>query len=119
MAEAASRAAPAHQIGLPCRWHSHRSWLGSRSNGSGGCVVPVANSFTRDGFLGPVRLLTEAQCEALLKHFDSDKRPPPALWGKGGALTDWVLSSIGAQPRLLALLTPILGENIVLWGTSL
>ena len=82
-------------------------------------MIPVGENFARDGFLGPVPLLTEKQCAALVNHFESDKRPPPAVWGKGSALTDWVLNSVAAQPRLLALLTPLLGENIVLWGTSL
>jgi quercetin dioxygenase-like cupin family protein len=82
-------------------------------------TVTADDSFARDGFLGPVPILTAEQCAALLNHFESDKRPPPAVWGKGGALTDWVLSGLGAHPRLLALLTPILGENIVLWGASL
>lgn len=82
-------------------------------------MIPATGSFARDGFLGPVRLLTPPECGAVLKHLQSDQRPAPAVWSKGGAATDWVLSEIGAHSGLLQLLTPILGENIVLWGTQL
>ena len=75
--------------------------------------------FARDGFLGPVRVLSERECEALRKHFQDCRRPPPADWSKGGAVTDWLLYRLAASPRLLKLVTPILGEDIVLWGCSL
>jgi mannose-6-phosphate isomerase-like protein (cupin superfamily) len=45
-------------------------------------------------------------------------RPPPADWHKGGAVTDWLLYRLAASPRLLSLLTPILGSDILLWGAS-
>ena len=76
-------------------------------------------SFARDGFVGPVPLLTKAQCSALLAHLASDQCPPPAEWDKGRAVTDWRVSRLAAHPQLLRLLTPLLGEDIILWGASL
>src|SRR3954451_10960293 len=80
---------------------------------------PAASSFARDGFLGPVRLLDATQCRALVAHLMSAQRPQPAVWRKGGAVTDWRLSRLGAHSELLRLLTPILGTDIILWGTKL
>jgi quercetin dioxygenase-like cupin family protein len=74
--------------------------------------------FHRDGFTGPIRLLTARECRVLNRHLNSDGRPLPADWHKGGAVTDWLLYRVATDPRLLELLTPILGENIVLWGCS-
>jgi mannose-6-phosphate isomerase-like protein (cupin superfamily) len=75
--------------------------------------------FVRDGYLGPVRVLKPSECRAVKKHFENGKRPPPADWHKGGAVTDWLLYRLAASPRLLKLVTPILGEDIVLWGCSM
>jgi quercetin dioxygenase-like cupin family protein len=75
--------------------------------------------FRRDGFIGPIPLLTRAECRALNRHLDNERRPLPADWHKGGAVTDWLLFRLAANPRLLELLTPILGEDIVLWGCSI
>jgi mannose-6-phosphate isomerase-like protein (cupin superfamily) len=75
--------------------------------------------FARDGFVGAVPLLTAADCRAILDHVTSGSCPPPAAWPKGRAATDWFFARLGAHPRLLALLTPILGADIVLWGASI
>ena len=80
--------------------------------------IPAA-SFAHDGFLGPIRLLEPQQCRALLAHLTGPRRPAPAVWPKGGAVTDWPLSRIGADPQLLRLLTPLLGDDVILWGTKL
>ena len=81
-------------------------------------TASVATSFARDGFLGPVPILTREECRAIGKHMAEPSRPPPADWHKGGAVTDWLLYRLGASPRLLSLLTPILGEDVLLWGCS-
>jgi mannose-6-phosphate isomerase-like protein (cupin superfamily) len=75
-------------------------------------------SFARDGFVGPVPILTRHECRTLRRHMTDPKRPPPADWHKGGAITDWLLYRLAASPRLLSILTPIIGDDIVLWGCS-
>ena len=77
-----------------------------------------ADSFARDGFLGPVRIFDGAQCRAIVRHFERADRPEPAMWPKGAAVTDPVLSGLARNPTLLQLLTPLLGEDIILWGCS-
>lgn len=82
-------------------------------------VTAPAGDFARDGFLGPVPLLDPDRCGDLAVRLASADAPPPAVWLKGGAVTDWRLANLGSNPRLLALLTPILGRDIILWGAKL
>ena len=70
------------------------------------------------GYLEPLRLFSRHECRALMSYLQSDKRPNPADWQKGAAVTDWPLYRVAADPRLLELLIPILGEDIILWGAS-
>jgi quercetin dioxygenase-like cupin family protein len=81
-------------------------------------VESILTAYQRDGFSAPFRLLSTRECRVLRRHLDSDRAPPPADWHKGQAVTDWPLYRLAASPRLLELLTPILGEDIVLWGCS-
>jgi len=78
----------------------------------------VLTAYERDGFSAPFRLLTTRECRVLCRHLESDRTPPPADWHKGHAVTDWPLYRLATNPKLLSLLTPILGEDIVLWGCS-
>lgn len=75
--------------------------------------------FQRDGYLAPVPLLTPGECRTLITHFEQAKRPPPADWEKGAAVTDWLLYRMATNPRLLEVLTPMLGRDIILWACSL
>ncbi|MEO6255522.1 MAG: cupin domain-containing protein [Sphingomicrobium sp.] len=75
-------------------------------------------AFDRDGYLGPVKVLNADECRTVRDHLADSRRPPPADWGKGWAVTDWLLYRLAASPRVLELVTPILGEDIVLWGCS-
>src|SRR3954466_506179 len=79
-------------------------------------LVPA--SFASDGFIGPVRVFTERECRVLSAYLKKGQRPAPADWEKGSAVTDWLLYRIAGSPRLLALLKPLLGEDILLWGCS-
>lgn len=42
--------------------------------------------------------------------------PLPADWSKGRAVTDRVLYEFSTRPALLAILTSLLGDDIILWG---
>lgn len=75
--------------------------------------------FQARGYLEPLSLFSRRECRALMSHLNSDKRPNPADWQKGAAVTNWLLYRLAADPRLLELLTPILGYDIILWGASL
>ena len=85
--------------------------------------APQANSsgvdtaaFRRDGFLGPVRLFTPAQCAFIVQSLRLGSHPPPLDWPKGRGANDRFFYDLATRPALLALLTPLLGKDIVLWG---
>lgn len=75
--------------------------------------------FARDGVIGPARLMGLEQCRALSRYLLGTRRIPPPVWIKGRAAGDPILARIAAHPVLMSLLTPLLGEDIVLWGASL
>ncbi len=76
-----------------------------------------ARAFARDGFLGPVRLFTAAQCRVIADHLRNDP-PPPADWRKDRAVSDRFFYELATGPALLSRLRPLLGDNIILWGAS-
>ncbi|MEQ8966464.1 MAG: cupin domain-containing protein [Azospirillaceae bacterium] len=77
-----------------------------------------ASVFHTRGYLDPVALLSPGQCRFLVDHFRLGEPETPAPWLKGHAVTDRVVYDIATTPRLLDLLRPLLGEDIVLWGAS-
>jgi quercetin dioxygenase-like cupin family protein len=78
-----------------------------------------SGAFFREGFTEPLNLFTSAQCELILKHYRLGAPPVPVEWPKGRAANDRFFYEIATRPRLRALLKPILGEDIVLWGASI
>jgi hypothetical protein len=74
--------------------------------------------FERQGFLGPLPVLTGCQCELLVRHLNRGEQVAPAVWEKGRAITDYLFYDIATQPELLGVLRLLLGENIILWGAS-
>jgi mannose-6-phosphate isomerase-like protein (cupin superfamily) len=75
-------------------------------------------SFARLGFLNPQPILTKGQRTFLLNHFRFGQRAEPAVWQKGRAASDRVWFDIARDPRIMALLRPLLGDDIILWGAS-
>jgi uncharacterized cupin superfamily protein len=76
-------------------------------------------SFRRNGFIGPVPLLTRAQCALVLRHFRNGDAPAPLKWKKGHAASDCLVFDLATRPALLAPLRLLLGNDILLWGASL
>lgn len=85
-------------------------------------VAPGAahrTSFMREGFIGPVDLFTPAQCRLMLKHYRLGTRRGEGKWPKDYATKDRFFYDIATRPQLLAMLKPLLGDDIVLWGASI
>jgi len=74
--------------------------------------------FSRDGFIGPVRLLNQPECEAIHAHVRDQFHPAPLDWIKGRAATDRFIYDVAVSPQLLGPLTELLGTNLILWGAS-
>src|SRR5206468_8978239 len=72
----------------------------------------------QSGFSAPIPLLTPAECAGLAEHLSQPRLPAPLDWWKGRAASDRIIYEIAADPRLIALLRPLLGDDIVLWGAN-
>ena len=79
----------------------------------------LAGEIAEHGFAAPLPLLTPTECAALRRHFNDPGRPSPVAWPKGYAVSDRLIYEIASRPQLIALLRPMLGEDIVLWGVQL
>jgi hypothetical protein len=88
----------------------------SKPNGSSPRPTP---DFARNGYLGPVRIFTEAQRRQIAAHLKERTSPPPAEWSKGRAGTNRFWYELGTRPALLSILRSLMGDDIVLWGGTL
>ena len=85
--------------------------------------VPIAATGARAslqarGCLGPVRILSPSGCRAFLRAANS-VHVPPLDWNKGCAATSRAYYEIGTHPRIMDILSAVLGEDIILWGASI
>ena len=80
---------------------------------------PQAAAFFSEGFLAPVNLFTPAQCKLILKHHRHNARLSSGRGRKTLAANDRFFYDLATRPALLALLRPLLGEDIVLWGANM
>jgi hypothetical protein len=79
---------------------------------------PQDDTFLRDGFMGPVRLFAPAQCALIVESLRIGSHPAPLDWPKGRAANDRFFFDLATSPALLELLTPLLGQDIVLWSVD-
>lgn len=77
-----------------------------------------ATAFARHGYVTRPGVLTPAQCALLDRHVTLGREIEPADWWKGRAVTDRLLFDIASSEPLLALLRPLLGDDIILYGAS-
>jgi hypothetical protein len=87
----------------------------------GGIAIEPATwleRFNRDGVCGPVKVLSQAECQKVLLHETHEKKLPMDWW-KGRAASDPFYASMGTDERILALLRPLLGSDIILWGVDI
>jgi oxalate decarboxylase/phosphoglucose isomerase-like protein (cupin superfamily) len=75
-----------------------------------------AHSFVRDGFLDPIPLFTQAQCDLILRHFRYGDLIPPMDWYKGAAASDRFVYDLTTRPALLDHVKLLLGDDVILWG---
>lgn len=76
-------------------------------------------SLARDGFSAPVRLFTQDQCARIVRHWLHVKNQQPPMGRKGRAHSDRFFYDLAMRPKILSLLRPALGDDIVLWGACI
>jgi mannose-6-phosphate isomerase-like protein (cupin superfamily) len=74
-------------------------------------------SFARDGFVGPLKLLTKQQAVFLGRHLLLARERGP-VWEKSLAAVDPLVHEIAVNAVLLHRLRDLIGDDIILWGAS-
>ncbi len=75
-------------------------------------------TFSSLGFCGPCALFTLEECQQIVAHEQDETRPPATDWWKGRAASDPFYARLASDERIINLLRPILGNDIVLWGVD-
>ena len=84
----------------------------------GPALDPRIAEFTREGFLGPLRIFSSEECRQIAAYLYRQGHPAPADWNKGRAVNERFLYDRATRPVLLSVITALLGEDVVLWGVS-
>jgi mannose-6-phosphate isomerase-like protein (cupin superfamily) len=79
-------------------------------------MLPDVDAFSRDGFLGAVPIFNPSECADLFRLVTSSGRGKPIEWTKGHAATHPSFYNAAADLRLINLVKPIIGPNVILWG---
>jgi quercetin dioxygenase-like cupin family protein len=74
--------------------------------------------FAEAGYLGPVRVLTGAECRRFLRAVDL-RVEPPLDWDKGRAAASRTYYEIATRPEILDPVAELLGGEAILWGATI
>ena len=77
-----------------------------------------AAAFAAEGYLGPLRVFSAAECRTIAAYLKGTGHPAPADWDKGRAVHERFFYDLATRPAILALVKEILGEDVALWGAS-
>ena len=70
----------------------------------------------RDGYLGPVAVLSPTECAHVVAYLRRDDLPPPE-WEKSRAVEERFLYELATRPAILDRVAAALGDDVVLWGS--
>jgi len=79
-------------------------------------MLPDVDAFSRDGFLGAVPIFDASECADLFRLATSSGRARPKEWTKGYAATHTSFYNAAADSRLINLVKPLIGPDVILWG---
>lgn len=71
------------------------------------------------GYAGPIRLFSAAECADLMKRLTAERRAFDPSWAKGYAVVGRTFYDVATDKRILDIIRPVLGPDIVLWGAQL
>ena len=76
------------------------------------------NTFVRNGFVGPIKLLTQQQAHFLARYLlglPMNRLP----WEKSLAAFDALSCATAMNPELIRIVRELIGDDVALWGCSL
>jgi hypothetical protein len=78
----------------------------------------MIDDIERDGFAGPFPVLSRKECARLLPRLIKEHKKKK-VWSKAAAVANHHYYKIASDPRILRLVRPVLGEDIILWAAHL
>jgi len=81
-------------------------------------VAVAETALETDGYAGPVAVFDAEECARILSGFRAEAGKPKT-WLKGWAASSPAFHRVAKDPRILELIRPALGDDIVIWGASL
>lgn len=82
-------------------------------------TTAVARPLLEQGFAGPLRLYSPGACARLLDRFERRGPSSRPAWPKGMAVVSEAFHEVATDPRIIDLIRPVLGDDIILWGAQL
>lgn len=79
----------------------------------------IAEAVRRDGFAPPVALYSPSASLRVLARLAKAQRRHKVAWPKGWAAVSPAFFDVASDPRILDVVTAVLGEDVILWGASL
>ncbi len=80
--------------------------------------MAARSEFDRNGYLGPVPLLTREECRGIASYLKRSDLPEPPVWEKGRATHERTLYDLATRPSILERVTETIGTEVVLWGIT-
>ncbi len=80
-------------------------------------ISTVLDQFTSLGYVGPLKVLTQAQCRGLLAEYKRNDYPLIPDWPKALAASSANVFRIATQVSILEPVKALLGNDVILWGS--
>lgn len=80
--------------------------------------MQAGSTLARDGYVGPVSLLSTTECRLVAAYLGRGDNPTPDVWEKARATGERFLYDLATRPAILESVTAALGPDVVLWGVS-
>lgn len=80
----------------------------------------MKEAFTQQGYIGPIKLFDQREIRRYYKNLVRATRcEAPLDWQKGWAVKSAAFFALASHPKVLALVTELLGDDVLLWGSRL
>jgi quercetin dioxygenase-like cupin family protein len=77
------------------------------------------NQFAEQGYVSPVRVLSQRECQQFLQAAGEGSNGPPLDWAKGHAASSRAFYDVGTNPAIVEVVAELLGQDVMLWGASI
>ena len=79
----------------------------------------TVKEFGKSGIVGPFSIFTTKETCSLLDELINNEPTLKPAWPKGNAATNPIFYKVALHPRIMEVVSAILGKNVMLWGAQL